>query len=55
VEERAAASHRFARAFDFAAIAIVAVGLAVFASGMASRAFGEPMAQVEHVLSGRAP
>jgi hypothetical protein len=55
MEERAAASVRFARAFDFAAIAIVAVGLAVLASGMAAQAFGSPMAQVETALKGHAP
>jgi hypothetical protein len=54
-DERASASIRFARAFDFAAIAIIAVGLAVFASGMAAWAFGSPMAQVERALSDNAP
>ena len=52
VEERAATSARFARAFDFAALAIVALGLAVLASGMAVQAFGSPMAQVETALKG---
>lgn len=54
-EERAAASARFGRAFDFAAIAILVVGLAIFASAMATQAFGSPMAKVETALSGGAP
>lgn len=52
VEERAATSARFARVFDFAALAIIVVGLAIFASGMAARAFGSPMAEVEMALKG---
>jgi hypothetical protein len=51
-DERAAASNRFARAFDFVAIAVVAVALAVFASGVASQAFGGPMAEVAMALEG---
>jgi len=55
VQERAEASGRFARAFDFAAIAILAVGLAVLAAGTASRVFAEPMAKVETALGRRGP
>jgi len=55
VEERAAASGRFARAFDFAAIGILAAGLAAVASGMAAGAFAEPMAEVELALGHRGP
>jgi len=50
LDERAASSGRFARAFDFAAIGIVAVGLAAFASSMVSQAFVEPLARVAVVL-----
>jgi hypothetical protein len=55
VDERATASARFARAFDFAAIAIIAVGLAVLASGTGAEAFGSSMAQVERALIGNTP
>jgi hypothetical protein len=51
-DERAAASARFSRAFDFAAIAVVAIGLAVIASGVATRALAEPMADLELALKG---
>ncbi len=54
-EERAAASRRFARVFDFAAIGILATGLAVVASGIAVGAFVEPLAEVELALGQRGP
>lgn len=53
VEERAAASARFARAFDFGAIALGTVALAVVASGLVAGVLAEPMAQVEQVLGTR--
>jgi len=53
VAERADASNRFARAFNFIAIAIVAAGLAAMASGVASQALAEPLAQVGLVLDGK--
>jgi hypothetical protein len=54
-DERAAASLRFARAFDFTAIAVIAIGLAVVASGVASHAFAGPMADLELALKGSEP
>lgn len=53
-DERAEASRRFARAFDFAAVVIVVAGLAMFASGFVARAFSEPLADVAMALEGRA-
>ena len=50
VEERTAASARVARAFDFAAIALLAVGLAVAVVGFASSTLAKPLTQVERAL-----
>ena len=52
VQERAAASARFARAFDFAAVAIVASGMAVLATSLVTNVFSEPLVEVERALSG---
>lgn len=54
-EERASASRRFSRAFDFAAIGLVAAGLAAAASGMASNALAGPLTEVATALHGKAP
>jgi hypothetical protein len=52
LEERAAASARFARAFDFAAVAIAASVMAVLATTVVTAVFSEPLVKVERVLSG---
>lgn len=52
-EERTAASHRFARAFNFVAIGIVAGGMAIFASDVASDALAEPLSHVANALEGQ--
>lgn len=54
VDERAAASARFARAFDFGAIALAAIALAVVASGLVASAFADPVSEVERVLGSQA-
>lgn len=51
-EELAAASIRFSRVFDFAAVAIVTIGLAVTASSLVAEAFSEPLEQAELALRG---
>jgi hypothetical protein len=50
VEERAAASARFARVFDFAAVAIAASVMAVVATSLVTSVFAEPLIEVERAL-----
>ena len=54
-EERAEASRRLARMFDFAVVAVAAAGIGTLAATLAFDAFSAPLGQVTRALAGSAP